>query len=362
MVIAMLGEVRERAAALRGIYAALGREMRTETFEDRLRIQKEVYMMRLHPDLAPLLPFEYDMFIRGPYSPELADAYYEEAPPASVELADRAASYAREVLGMDPWILELAATLAAICDYNEGFPGFTAEEGLEILRERRPRATEEGARRALEVLRGLASRYPELRLPRPCAPRRSALKWALKGLLNGASMGCGGLDPLADHTLRAGVDRGRADPGDRRAARPRRGDAEHEVVLPRGRYHGLHQGHTGDRGCRDRLRRARDRLRDRWCGMRRPVRLMAFRSRDRASGREHVSYGVILPKDFVRELGWREGDALVAEWHEGDLRITLWREEGNNKLEEERRDGHGCARPAPAQAPARSCGRARNTN
>ena len=96
--------------------------------------------------------------------------------------------------------------------------------------------------------------------------------------------------------------------------------------------------------------------------MRRPVRLMAFRSRDRASGREHVSYGVILPKDFVRELGWREGDALVAEWHEGDLRITLWREEGNNKLEEERRDGHGCARPAPAQAPARSCGRARNTN
>ncbi|MFP3208233.1 MAG: AbrB/MazE/SpoVT family DNA-binding domain-containing protein [Nitrososphaeria archaeon] len=96
--------------------------------------------------------------------------------------------------------------------------------------------------------------------------------------------------------------------------------------------------------------------------MRRPVRLMAFRSRDRASGREYVSYGVILPKDFVMELGWHEGDALVAEWHEGDLRITLWREEGNNKLEEERRDGHGCARPAPAQAPARSCGRARNTN
>jgi len=95
--------------------------------------------------------------------------------------------------------------------------------------------------------------------------------------------------------------------------------------------------------------------------MRRHVRLMAFRSRDRASGREHVSYGVILPKDFVRELGWREGDALVAEWHEGDQRIILMRE-GNDKSEEERRDGHGCARPAPAQAPARSCGRAPNTN
>jgi len=60
------------AAILRGLYAALGRELHVETFEDRLRIQKEVYMMRLHPDLAPLLPFEFDMYVRGPYSSGLA--------------------------------------------------------------------------------------------------------------------------------------------------------------------------------------------------------------------------------------------------------------------------------------------------
>jgi hypothetical protein len=60
------------AAILRGLYAALGRELHVETFEDRLRIQKEVYMMRLHPDLAPLLPFEFDMYVRGPYSRGLA--------------------------------------------------------------------------------------------------------------------------------------------------------------------------------------------------------------------------------------------------------------------------------------------------
>ena len=60
------------AAILRGLYAALGRELHVETFEDRMRIQKEVYMMKLHPDLAPLLPFEFDMYVRGPYSRDLA--------------------------------------------------------------------------------------------------------------------------------------------------------------------------------------------------------------------------------------------------------------------------------------------------
>jgi hypothetical protein len=162
----------ERAAVLRGLYAALGRGWRAKEFGDRLRIQKEVYLMRFHPDLAPLLPYEFDMYIRGPYSADLADAYYVEARPASIGVTARAAAYAREVLGMDPWTLELAATLVMFCEYNERFPEFTAEEGLEILLERKPRATEGDARRALEVLRGLAARYPELRLPAPCAPRR----------------------------------------------------------------------------------------------------------------------------------------------------------------------------------------------
>jgi len=70
-----------------------------------------------------------------------------------------------------------------------------------------------------------------------------------------------------------------------------------------------------------------------WRGMRKSVRLMVFRSHDRASGREYISYGVILPKDFVRELGWREGDVLTVEWREGDALMTLSKpaEEGNDK-------------------------------
>ena len=67
--------------------------------------------------------------------------------------------------------------------------------------------------------------------------------------------------------------------------------------------------------------------------MRKPVRLMAWHNHDRASGREYISYGVILPKDFVRELGWREGDVLVVEWREGDALMTLSKTagEGNDK-------------------------------
>ena len=65
-------DVMKAAAILRGLYAALGHELHTETLDDRLRIHREVYMMKLHPDLAPLLPFEFDMYVRGPYSSGLA--------------------------------------------------------------------------------------------------------------------------------------------------------------------------------------------------------------------------------------------------------------------------------------------------
>jgi uncharacterized protein YwgA len=71
-------DVMKAAAVLRGIYAALGRELHVETFEDRMRIQKEVYMMKLHPDLAPLLPFEFNMYVRGPYSMGLAKVIWHE--------------------------------------------------------------------------------------------------------------------------------------------------------------------------------------------------------------------------------------------------------------------------------------------
>ena len=175
----MSDQIGERAAVLRGLYAALGREMRVKAFADHLRIQKEVYLVRLHPDLAPLLPFDFDMYIRGPYSTDLADAYYAKARPARVEVTARAAAYAGEVLGMDPRTLELAATLAMFCEYNKRFPEFTAEEGLELLLERKSWATEGDARRALEVLRNLVAKYPELRLPAPCAPRRGVrpMRW-----------------------------------------------------------------------------------------------------------------------------------------------------------------------------------------
>ena len=155
-----------RSSALRGIYAALEREVRTETFEDRLRIQKEVYMMRLHPDLEPHLPFDFNMYVRGPYSPDLAKAYYTDAQPVHVDLTRRAADYAREILGMDTQMLEAMATLVEICNMNSGNPGFTIEDGLRMLVSIKP-SLEKIASEALNTLGSLRKKY-ELKLPDAC--------------------------------------------------------------------------------------------------------------------------------------------------------------------------------------------------
>ena len=39
--------------------------------------------------------------------------------------------------------------------------------------------------------------------------------------------------------------------------------------------------------------------------------------------RDHVTYIVTIPIEWVRELGWRGGQKIVLEWHEGDRFITI---------------------------------------
>jgi len=162
-----LDSIEGKSSVLRGIYAALGHDVRTGTFEDRLRTQREVYMMRLHPELEPYLPFKFTMYVRGPYSPDLAKAYYSAAEPARVDLAGPAADYAREILGTDARVLEAMATLVKICGLNAGNPGFTARDGLRVLVGIRPplRGVAAGA---LDALVGLGEKHG-LRLPGPCA-------------------------------------------------------------------------------------------------------------------------------------------------------------------------------------------------
>lgn len=52
----------------RGVY-----EFRIDTFEDRLKLQKLVYIAKFYGiDLG----YHFNEYLRGPYSPELADDYY----------------------------------------------------------------------------------------------------------------------------------------------------------------------------------------------------------------------------------------------------------------------------------------------
>lgn len=63
------------ARALNAVSARSGRPLTMRTKPGRFRIQKVVYLLR-HIGYAPARKFEFNIYMMGPYSPELARAYY----------------------------------------------------------------------------------------------------------------------------------------------------------------------------------------------------------------------------------------------------------------------------------------------
>ena len=94
------------------------------SFEDRLRLQKYVYIMeRLGLDLG----YSFSGYLRGPYSPDLADDYYSKADDVLnlrtfhmlTEKEREVAEKMKEVVTLSPYELEALAFLLMkgwLCD------------------------------------------------------------------------------------------------------------------------------------------------------------------------------------------------------------------------------------------------------
>lgn len=65
-----------RRNILKGLIKQLGIEFNVENFWDRFKLQKIIYLIQLHPKIKKTLNYEYNLYIYGPYSKELADDYY----------------------------------------------------------------------------------------------------------------------------------------------------------------------------------------------------------------------------------------------------------------------------------------------
>jgi len=112
------------------------------SFPARLRVQKAVYLLQA---LGFPTGYEFSMYIRGPYSPELANDYMELAKKGLVHEYAKYAEVEEEKWGPivdkltaeDVLVLEVAATLYDLLD-----AGWPLEEAKERVMELKPYATE----------------------------------------------------------------------------------------------------------------------------------------------------------------------------------------------------------------------------
>jgi len=89
-----------------------------DNFEHRIKLQKYVYIARF---CGLDLGYKFGMYLRGPYSPELADDYYKisysVSEPASLSGFD-SEKFLKTVKNRDARWLEIAATILSVRENN----------------------------------------------------------------------------------------------------------------------------------------------------------------------------------------------------------------------------------------------------
>jgi Uncharacterized conserved protein len=103
--------VEKLGAFIRFLESELGREVK-----DRLKLQKYVFIAD-HFGLNS--GYDFSMYVRGPYSPELAEDYYRRLDVESTLPPEfRSQDFINLVKDKDVKWLEIAATVLLIYDYN----------------------------------------------------------------------------------------------------------------------------------------------------------------------------------------------------------------------------------------------------
>jgi len=106
-------------------------------FEERLKVQKAVFLLR-HLRVSPFTRYTFNMYLRGPYSPDLAREYY--APLTNKPVPPPQWSKEKEdvllwfVSHESRW-LEIASSILSV---KERYPRITENEIYSILRLSKP--------------------------------------------------------------------------------------------------------------------------------------------------------------------------------------------------------------------------------
>ncbi len=147
-------EETERIAKLAAFISFLKKELGCELkiherFEDRLKLQKYVYLAD-HYGLNS--GYDFSMYIHGPYSPKLAEDYYKQL---DVETAlppeFRSQDFIKLVAGKDADWLEIAATIVSIYEYNQE-KGVSRSDITKIVSEIKPWAAKDYINKVIDEL------------------------------------------------------------------------------------------------------------------------------------------------------------------------------------------------------------------
>ena len=110
----------------------------TDDFEDKLIIQKAVYLLQLK---GVKTGFGFNLYVRGPYSPALTIELYQHkrelrALETTSKLSEReteAVQELHELTGLKPSLLEVAATYAYFA-FEQGKDPLTATKGVRAMK------------------------------------------------------------------------------------------------------------------------------------------------------------------------------------------------------------------------------------
>lgn len=110
-------------------------------FVSRLRLQKAAYLLK-RMGVEPFTKYEFNIYLRGPYSPELAKEYYgelgeeKEKPEITVEKLESLKWFVEH----DEKWLEIASSILLIF---EDYPDISYDELFSLLRMSKPWVTRE---------------------------------------------------------------------------------------------------------------------------------------------------------------------------------------------------------------------------
>lgn len=120
-------------------------------FDARLKLQKYVYLAR---KFGLNLDYNYNLYIHGPYSPELAKEYYAlgNIKGIKVDLDER---FVDLIKGKSEQWLELAATIVMVF---ERYSNISDEMVIELVKSSKPFATEKELREIIKKLKNAGAR------------------------------------------------------------------------------------------------------------------------------------------------------------------------------------------------------------